>query len=143
MGPAPGHRYAAAAFTRPAGRRTRTAIAPWHDCTTATTAALRDSPCLQMSFPWCRSLGLNLAQVTYMSISAFAPTCTGCRRVPRRTAFLLHTSHYGLAGNQDLNFVLNKHVTNGRSFPEDLTLNRSLFRLFKLLVCRLGEGRAE
>lgn len=38
--------------------------------------------------------------------------------------------------------MLHKHVTNGRSFPEDLTLNRFFFKLLKLLVCRLREDRA-
>lgn len=103
-GTCPGAQVRSCSVRPPAGRRTRTAIAPWHDCTTATTAALRDPPCLQMSLPWCRSLGLNLAQVTYMSTSAFAPTCTGCRRVPRPHG--VPVTHVPLWSCRELRFEL-------------------------------------
>lgn len=83
--------------------------------------------------PGSHSLGLSLAQGTHISISALVHSLSNGSH--SHEAFSLHTLQYGLTGNWDLNLMLKKHVTNGRSFPKDFILDKFLFRLLKLLVC--------
>lgn len=126
--PAMGARQAAVAFTPPAG---------WtgvilgmtlkqHYCSSERDLLSSDK------LPGWHSLGLSLAQGTHISISALVHSLSNGSH--SHEEFSLHTLQYGLTGNWDLNLMLKKHVTNGRSFPKDFMLDRFLFRLLKLLV---------